>query len=111
MHGLFYHKNKLLKLLKSCKIMCDEHGKVTMVRAGGKTLAFTMQVKHGILTLSLHGDTKIDGCKLLVSINHSKEHSVQLTGDELCTLLTNIDLYYPNIIKKQQYQEEGGRQH
>ena len=36
MAGLSYHKNELLKLLKSSKILCDEHGKVTMVRAGKK---------------------------------------------------------------------------
>ena len=30
MPGLIYHKNELLKRLKSCKIMCTEHGKVTM---------------------------------------------------------------------------------
>ena len=69
MPGLIYHKNELLKLLKSCKIMCDEHGKVTMVSAGKKTLAFTMQVKYGRLTVTFHGDTMVDGYKLLVSIN------------------------------------------
>ena len=36
MPGLIYHKNELLKRLKSCKIMCTEHGKVTMVMCGKK---------------------------------------------------------------------------
>ena len=92
MPGLIYHKNELLKRLKSCKIMCTEHGKVTMV-------------KYGRLTVTFHGDAVVDGYKLLVSINHSEEHSVQLTEEELCSLLTNIDLDYPNIVKKQQYQQ------
>ena len=102
MPGLIYHKNELLKLLKSCKILCDEHGKVTTFRASIKTLAFTMQVKYGRMAVTFHGDVMTQWC-LMVSINHSEEHSVQFTEDELCALLTNIDLDYPNIIKKQQY--------
>ena len=105
MPGLIYHKNELLKRLKSCKIICTEHGKVTMVMCGKKTFAFTMQVKYGRLTVTFHGDAVVEGYKLLVSINHSEEHSVQLTEEELCSLLTNIDLDYPNIVKKQQYQQ------
>ena len=64
-----------------------------------------MQVKYGTMTVTFHGDAVTDSYKLLVSINHSQEHSVQLTEDELCSLLTNINLDYPNIIKKQYYQE------
>ena len=56
MPGLICHKNELLKLLKSCKILCGEHSKVTMVRAGKKTLDFTIQVKYGRLTVTLHGN-------------------------------------------------------
>ena len=52
MPGLIYHKNDLLKRLKSCKIMCAEHGKVTMVMCGKKNLAFTMQVKYGRLKVT-----------------------------------------------------------
>ena len=58
-----------------------------------------------MMTVTFHGDAVVDGWKLLVSINHSQEHSVQLTEDELCSLLTKIDLDYPNIVKKQYYQE------
>ena len=109
--GLIYYKNELLKLLKSCKTLCTEHGKVTMVRAGKKSLAFTMQVKYGMLTVTLHGDAVVDGWKCLITINHSEEHSVQLTEENLCSLLTNINLDYPNIVKKQQYQPEDEQQH
>ena len=104
MPGLIYHKNELLKLLKSCKIMCSEHGKVTMFRDGIHTLTFTMQVKYGRMTVTFHGDVLSQWCAT-ISISHSEEHSVQLTEDELCSLLTNIDLDYPNIVKKQQYQD------
>ena len=105
MPGLIFHKNELLKCLKSCKIMCTEHGKVTMVMGGRKTFAFTMQVKYGTTTVTFHGDAVVDEYKLLVSKNHSQEHSVELTEDELCSLLTKIDLDYPNIVNKQYYQE------
>ena len=75
MPGLIYQKNELLKLLKSCKIMCDEHSKVTMVRADEKKLAFTMQVKYRRLTVTFHGDAVINRVGT-VSINHSEERSV-----------------------------------
>ena len=105
MPGLIYHKNELLKLFKSCKILCDEHGKVTMFRGGIHTLDFTMQVKYGRMAVTFHGDVMTQWCAT-VSNNHSEEHSVQLTEDELCVLLSNIDLDYPNIIKKQQYGQQ-----
>ena len=95
----------LILLLMCFLFKCTEHGKVTMVMCGKKTFAFTMQVKYGRLTVTFHGDAVVDGYKLLVSINHSEKHSVQLTEEELCSLLTNIDLDYPNIVKKQQYQQ------
>ena len=109
MPGLIYHKNDLLKRLKPCKIMCTEHSKVTMVMCGKKTFAFTMQVKYGRLDVTLHCDAVVDGYKLLVTKNHSSDHNVQWTEEELCTLLTNIDLNYPNIVKTPQYQAEDGQ--
>ena len=73
-----------------------------------------MQVKYGMLTVTLHSDVVVDGMRAVITINHNDEQSVQLTEDELCTLLTKIDLDYPNIVKKQQYQaaaaEEDGQQ-
>ena len=69
MPDLIYHKNELLKCLKSCKIMCTENSKVTMVMGGRKTFAFTMQVKYGTMTVTFHGDAVVDDYKLLVSIN------------------------------------------
>ena len=111
MPGLIYHKNELLRLFKSCRTLCAEHGKVTMLRTAKKNLAFTMQVKYGILKVTLHSDAVVDGWRAVITINHCDEQSVQLTEDELCTLLTKIDLDYPNIVKKQQYQSpEDGRQ-
>ena len=82
----------------------DQRGFEICLAAQAK-VAFTMQVKYGRLTVTFHGDAVVDGYKLLVSINHSEEHSVQLTEEELCSLLTNIDLDYPNIVKKQHYQQ------
>ena len=110
MPGLINHKNELLKLFKSCRTLCAEHGKVTMLRTAKKNLAFTMQVKYGMLTVTLHSDVVVDGMRAVITINHDDQQSVQLTEDELCTLLTKIDLDYPNIVKKQQYQaaEEDG---
>ena len=106
MPGLIYHKNELLKLLKSCKIMCTEHGKVTMFRGGINTLTFTMQVKYGRMTVTFHGDVLSQWCAT-ISTSHSEERSVQLTEDELCSMISNIDLDYPNIVKYQQYQQDG----
>ena len=114
MPGLIYHKNELLKLFKSCRTLCAEHGKVTMLRTAKKNLAFTMQVKYGILRVTLHSVVVVDGMRAVITINHNDEQSMQLTEDELCSLITKIDLDYPNIVKKQQYQspaEEDGQRH
>ena len=63
MPGLIYHKNELLKLLKSCKTMCAEHGKVTMVMCGKKKLGF----HHASQIWKAESDPKI-GLKQTVSV-------------------------------------------